>query len=100
MSRHYYDIHRLMTAPMGNAACSDDALIADCVRHARMFFHRSNTGLDVAQRGAFRLLPTDAMLDPLRQDYAAMATMIFGDVPSFDAVLESVGHAELQLNAI
>jgi hypothetical protein len=40
-----------------------------------------------------------AMFDALRQDYAAMATMIFGDVPSFGAVLESVGRVGMLLNA-
>jgi hypothetical protein len=100
MSRHYYDVHQLMGAPVGEKACNDTALIEDCVRHARMFFYRGNTGLDVARRGSFRLRPTEAMLDPLRKDYEAMATMIFGEVPSFEAVLESVARAEEQLNAL
>ncbi|MEA2895494.1 MAG: hypothetical protein QOJ84_1109 [Bradyrhizobium sp.] len=100
MSRHYYDVHQLMGAPVGGEACTDNALIEDCVRHARMFFYRGNTGLDAARRGAFRLRPTEAMLDPLRTDYEAMAAMIFGEVPSFKAVLESVARAEEQLNAV
>ncbi len=98
MSRHYYDVHRLMAEPVGDTALADDELIADCVRHARMFFHRSNTGLEVAERGSFRLRPTDAMLDLLRQDYAAMATMIFGEIPTLETVLNSVALAEQRLN--
>jgi hypothetical protein len=100
MSRHYYDVHRLMGAPVGEKACTDNALIEDCVRHARMFFYRPNTGLDTAQRGSFRLRPTDQMLDPLRRDYDAMAVMIFGEVPDFETVLESVARAEERLNAV
>jgi len=100
MSRHYYDVHRLMGASVGENACTDHPLIEDCVRHARMFFHRTKTGLDAAQRGSFRLRPTEPMLDPLRRDYEAMSVMIFGEVPSFERVLESVAHAEDQLNAV
>ena len=100
MSRHYYDVHRLMAAPVGEKACADTPLIEDCVRHAKMFFYRNNTGLDVAKRGSFRLRPTAAILESLRKDYGAMATMIFGDVPSFDAILASVARAEEQLNAV
>jgi hypothetical protein len=100
MSRHYYDIHRLLDADVGKKACTDDALVEDCLRHACMFFYRANTGLDVAKRGSFRLRPTEQMLDPLRRDYKAMATMIFGEVPVFDAVLESVAQAEKRLNAV
>jgi hypothetical protein len=100
MSRHYYDVHRLLGAPVGEKACTDNALIEDCVRHARMFFHRAKTGLNTAERGSFRLSPTEPMLDLLRRDYEAMAVMIFGEVPSFETVLESVARAEERLNAI
>jgi hypothetical protein len=99
MSRHYYDVHRLMNSPVGGKACADNALIEDCVRHAKMFFYRGNTGLDAAKRGSFRLRPTETMIDPLRKDYEAMATMIFGEVPSVEAVLESIARAEERLNA-
>jgi len=100
MSRHYYDVHRMMGEPVGDKACTDNVLIEDCVRHAKMFFHRSNTGLNEAKRGSFRLRPSDEMLDSLRRDYVAMATMIFGEVPTFEAVLESVALAEERLNAV
>ncbi|MEX0751416.1 MAG: nucleotidyl transferase AbiEii/AbiGii toxin family protein, partial [Xanthobacteraceae bacterium] len=99
MSRHYYDVHRLMETKVGTEACADDALVNDCVRHARMFFYRGNTGLDEAKRGSFRLRPLEKMLGPLRKDYESMATMIFREIPSFDAVLESVASAEAKLNA-
>ncbi len=99
MSRHYYDVHRLMQQEIGEKSCSNGVLIDDCVRHARMFFYRSNTGLDVAKRGSFRLRPTDAMLAPLRQDYAAMTSMIFGAAPTFAEVIDSIGNAEDLLNS-
>jgi len=100
MSRHYYDIHRLMADPIGEKACADQTLIEDCVRHARTFFYRSNTGLDVAKGGSFRLQPTPLMVGPLRKDYEAMKIMIFGDAPSFEVVLQSVKRAEKNLNAV
>jgi hypothetical protein len=45
-----------------------------------------------------RLTPSDRMLDLLRRDYDAMATMIFGDLPDFDTVLDSIAKAEAWLN--
>lgn len=98
MSRHYYDVHRLMQDRIGEKTCSNDALIEDCVRHAQMFFYRSNTGLEVAKRGSFRLRSIEAMLDSLRQDYAAMTPMIFGTAPTFAEVMDSVARAEGLLN--
>jgi hypothetical protein len=32
------------------------------------------------------------MLDPLRRDFDAMRSMIFGDVPTFEAVLDGSYH--------
>lgn len=98
VSRHYYDVHQLMSASIGEAACADNALIEDCVRHAKMFFSRRDH--DTAKRGSFHLDPIDRrMLGLLHQDYEAMSTMIFGEVPSFEAVLESVARAQERLNA-
>jgi hypothetical protein len=37
------------------------------------------------------------MLDLLRRDYDATAAMIFGEVPSFGTVLESLAGAEERL---
>jgi hypothetical protein len=99
MSRHYYDVHRIMANPVGEKACQDNSLIEDCVQHAKMFFYRGNTGLDAATRGSFRLRPIKEMLEPLKKDYAAMATMIFGEVPTFEEILASVARAEERLNA-
>jgi hypothetical protein len=53
-----------------------------------------------AKRGSFRVRPIKEMLEPLKKDYSAMATMIFGDVPTFEEVLASVARAEERLNAV
>jgi hypothetical protein len=100
VSRHYYDVHRLVGEAVGKRACTDAALIEDCIAHARMFFYRKDTGLEDVTRGSFRLKPSDGMLDVLRRDYDAMATMIFGEVPDFKMVLESVATAEAWLNGV
>ena len=98
VSRHYYDIHRMMGEPIGKRACTDAALVEDCVNHARVFFYRRDTGLEHVKRGAFRLTPSGGMVDRLHRDYDAMSTMIFGDVPDFRVVLDSVATAETWLN--
>ena len=98
VSRHYYDVHRMVGRPVAEKACTDAALIEDCVNHARMFFYRRDTGLEDVKRGAFRLTPSGDIVDLLRRDYDAMATMIFGDVPDFKVVLESIATAEDWLN--
>ncbi|WP_066776308.1 nucleotidyl transferase AbiEii/AbiGii toxin family protein [Sphingomonas sp. CCH5-D11] len=99
VSRHYYDVHRLMDAPLAVAAIKDVRLGADCVAHARMFFDRPDFDLASAEPGRFALEPHDGMVEALRRDYGAMQGMIFGEPPAFDDVLRSIAGLEGQLNA-
>ena len=71
-------------------------MAADCVRHARMFFNRPD--LATAAPGSYALVPHDNMLASLEQDYNAMSQMIFGEVPEFGEVIQSVVNLEERLN--
>jgi hypothetical protein len=96
VSRHYYDVDRMLCADLGRRAVADLAMAEDCLRHERMFFKRA--GQDTAVPGSFAFVPQATMLDQLRADYAAMAVMISGEVPTFEAVMESVAALEATVN--
>src|SRR3990167_1893133 len=81
ISRHYYDINRLMQSDIGKCAKTDHALAYDCARHARMFFNSRDMDLKTAHPGSFALTPTSEMIVMLKRDYQAMAGMIFGEIP-------------------
>jgi Nucleotidyl transferase AbiEii toxin, Type IV TA system len=98
VSRHYYDVYQLLLSGIGEAALADPELGRDCVRHARMFFNSPDLGLTMANPGTFTLTPAVPMVADLRRDYAAMSGMIFGDVPPFDAILQSIRTLEMRLN--
>jgi len=89
VSRHYYDVHRLLASETGEGFVSDSGMAADCVRHARMFFNRP---------GSYALVPHDEMLTNLEQDYRAMSGMIFGEGPAFGAIIDSIVNLEKRLN--
>ena len=98
VSRHYYDLYRLLQSSTGDTA-RDWKLGSECVRHARMFFNRPGFGLEEAEPGRFRLSPVPAMQDSLRRDYEKMSGMIFGDAPQFDDVMDAVREIEARVNA-
>ncbi len=98
ISRHYYDIDRLLNVELGRRAAADLAMARDCASHARMFFNRPDLDLATAQPGSFALLPHDDMIDQLRRDYATMQVMVFGEIPSFEAVMASVARLESVVN--
>lgn len=98
VSRHYYDVHSLLGSADGERYVADAAMAADCVRHARIFFNRPDFDLATAKAGSFALVPDDGMRASLEQDYQAMSQMIFGDIPPFEAILESITNLEQRLN--
>jgi len=99
VSRHYYDVSRLAASEVARRALDDRALARDCARHARLFFRSADLDLDHAVPGTFALTPTGPMLDALRRDYAAMAGMIFGEVPGFAAIIADIAEIEQRVNA-
>jgi len=98
VSRHYYDVYRLLASETGRKATDDAEMAEDCVRHARMFFNRPDLDLASAVPGSFALTPHDGMLADLRRDYEAMSGMVFGPIPTVDAVVAAIADLEDRLN--
>jgi hypothetical protein len=99
VSRHYFDVFRMLQSPMGERAVADRALGVDCARHARMFFNSPDFELDAAVAGSFGVLPPPDMQLLLERDYDAMTMMITGQVPTFADVMKVIGALEQRLNA-
>jgi hypothetical protein len=98
VSRHYFDVFRLLQSRLGETAQADRGLAVDCARHARMFFNNPNFDLDHAVPGTLTVAPSPAMLEPLQRDYDAMTGMIMGTVPRFADVMDTVSALERRLN--
>ena len=98
VSRHHFDVFRVLQSPLGELAIQDRALGADC-GHARMFFNSPDFDLDRAVAGTFTLVPPPEMHALLERDYDAMAMMITGEVPPFADVVKAIGVLEQRLNA-
>lgn len=99
LSRHYYDVFRLLASGYGDAALADLELADSCAKHARLYFDRKPLDLDQAAPGTFGIVPVQGMLAPLEADYEKMAGMIFGDIPSFEDILAKIKRAEATANA-
>ncbi len=98
VSRHYYDLHSLFKSHIGPTAIADTELGSECVRHAKMFFDRAPFDLASAAPGTFAVAPPAGMLARLERDYDSMTGMIFGPVPAFSDVLDSLRELEERLN--
>ncbi|GGL35516.1 nucleotidyl transferase AbiEii/AbiGii toxin family protein [Caulobacter rhizosphaerae] len=99
VSRHYYDLHRLVQSDRGERALADQVLAENCALHARLFFNRPDANLAAARPPTYGLVPHDEMTARLAKDYDLMARMIFGTPPAFEDVLASIVALEARLNA-
>jgi hypothetical protein len=97
-SRHYYDIYQLVHSPIKALAIRDYSLALDCARHAQLFFNRADLDLQHAIPGSLCISPSINMLAPLKRDYLAMKGMIFGRVPPFSEVIQTLTKLEQELN--
>ncbi|MCB9735993.1 MAG: nucleotidyl transferase AbiEii/AbiGii toxin family protein [Deltaproteobacteria bacterium] len=100
-SRHYYDLFKLATSPVRAQALADLALLDSVVAFKQQFYPSPWARYDEAHPGLFRLLPEAP--DRRREhaaDYEKMKFMIFGAVPTFDAILDELGALEREINAL
>lgn len=98
VSRHYYDIYKLIHSPIREKALNDHKLALNCAHHAQIFFNSTDLDLLHAIPGSLALVPNIDMLEALKRDYQAMAGMIFGEVPKFADVIDTVSSLEHEIN--
>lgn len=100
LSRHWYDLAMLADLVYGKAAVADCALLADVVKHKKVFYNASYANYDACLTGQLRLIPEDAALAALRDDFQRMigAGMFIGEPPAFDAIVDRLRALEAAIN--
>jgi nucleotidyltransferase AbiEii toxin of type IV toxin-antitoxin system len=97
-SRHYYDMAKLANSSVKDSALADTDLLDNVVEFKKRFYPRGWAQYDLAKLGSFRLVPTGHVLDAVRDDYAEMENMIFGDVQTLNSILETLKSLEDEIN--
>lgn len=100
LSRHWYDLAMLADSPYGQAAIEDIGLLADVVRHKKVFFNASYANYDACLVGQLSLIPGKSVLTALRSDFDRMigAGMFVGEPPTFDTIVERLSVLEKTIN--
>lgn len=97
-SRHYYDLVRLYEHELGQTAIRDTDLLLKVARHKEVFFPAASARYADAKPGTLRIVPPDARLTELEQDYRKMQEMIFGEPPAFERLLAVLREIERHVN--
>ena len=98
-ARHYYDMFKLAHSDVAERAIAQPELLAKVVAFKEKFYRTPWAKLSDAKPGTLRLSPQPERVAELEADYASMRPMIFGEVPAFDDVLESMEELERRINA-
>lgn len=100
-SRHWCDLALLADHEIGRSALSDRALLADVVKHKKVFFNVGHANYDACLAGKLRLVPDDALRGVLAADLRAMIEggMFYGERPSFERIIERLRTLEQEVNA-
>ena len=97
-SRHYYDLHQLVRSPVKDAALRGLELLKDVVAFKTRFYPCRWANYERARPGTFKLRPDEPHRLELEKDYDGMRVMIFGEVPPFARIVETVARLEEEIN--
>ena len=101
MSRHLYDLERLMDTPFAAMALEDMHLYHEIIEHRRRFYHVGGVNYDLNRPDTISFCPTGEILDKMRADYEAMmSTMIYGDKLPFDTLIARLEELQSRFNNI
>lgn len=99
LSRHYYDLATIAAAEAGKKAIANLELLEAVAAHKMVFFRAAWAKYNEATPGSLRLVPPQAKLAALREDYARMQEMFFAEPPTLDAIMDTLRELEGKINA-
>lgn len=99
-SRHYYDLAMMANSAVKELALADLDMLDAVVAFKKRFYDRGWAQYDLAKPGTLKLMPEEHVLTVLRKDYVEMQDLIFGDSPSFDEMMATLGELETEINGL
>ncbi len=99
-SRHYYDLYCMANSFVKSSALADLELLDKVVKFKDKFYRCPWARYDLAEIGTLKLMPPEYNLQTLKDDYAHMQNMIFGNKPSFEDIMSTIQSLEDELNTI
>lgn len=91
MSRHLYDIERMMDTEYGVSALTDKTLYHSIVQHRRDYYCLKYVDYDSNNPDRIIICPPDNLLSDWRADYESMRnSFIYGDSLPFDNLIERI----------
>lgn len=98
LSRHYYDLYRLSKSSFLGSSLEQLDLLKNVAELNKRFFYYSWAKDEDALAGRLILVPDETRLNGIANDYKSMQEMLFGDVPTFEKIMEGLLLLEDRIN--
>ena len=97
-ARHLYDVYCMMNSPVKEQAFARKELLEKDVIFKQKFYYAKSAHYETATLKEISLIPADHIMDAVKQDYAAMKNMIYGDYPGFETIIEQLKELEMEVH--
>ena len=97
-SRHYYDLFSFDTSPVKDQAYKNLELLERVVQFKMRFYPSGAARYDLAHAATMKLMPSEKWIPTIAEDYEHMKNMIYGDMPSFVELMDTIQRLEYEIN--
>lgn len=101
MSRHLYDLERIMKTSIADRAMKDISLYKSVIEHRRLFVGLNGFDYDTLAPQTINIIPPESVITSWKEDYKAMqSSMIYGKTLSFDELIDRIRQLNKKVNQI
>ena len=101
MSRHLYDLEKIMTTKIIEKALTDKKLYNSIIEHRRVFIGLKGFDYDTLAPTKIKIVPHEKIIDLWKVDYEIMQrTMIYGESLPFNKLIEKIIQLNKRINNI
>ena len=98
ISRHYYDAAMLTVSDVGRSALARLDILELVRNHNLAAFRQAWKRFEEAVPGSLKLVPNGELQTVIGRDYRAMESMLFGDAPEFEWIVDQLRSVEERIN--
>lgn len=101
MSRHLYDLEKIMNTDVAEKALTNKDLYNSIVEHRRVFIGLNGFDYDTLAPKTIKIIPPESIIAQWQQDYETMQrTMIYGNSLSFNNLIERIKELNKKIREI
>lgn len=98
-SRHYYDVYCIYSSK----ECKEEIwkhldVLLKAADFKAKFYYSPQSHYENIKKGMITLVPNNKIIKTLQEDYGKMQEMLFGNIPSFDQILNVLRKLEKEIN--